>query len=166
MTPSNSKLKKMIRLNRTRLDYLEKFQQMIDEYNAGSINVDEFFKRLVTFAQELNTEEKRCIAEQLSEEQLAVVDLLTKPDMKLNEKERQQVKRVAKELLAKLKREKIVLDWRKRQQSRAAVRLCVEQVLDELPQTYTPELYQKKCDLVYQHVYDSYFGPGRDLYAA
>lgn len=162
----NSKLKKMIRFNRTRLDYLEKFQQMIDEYNAGSINVDEFFKRLVTFAQELNVEEKRGIGEQLAEEQLAVFDLLTKPDMKLNEKEREQVKKVAKELLIKLKREKIVLDWRKRQQSRAAVRLCVEQVLDELPQTYTPELYQKKCDFVYQHIYDSYFGPGRDLYAA
>jgi type I restriction enzyme R subunit len=162
----NSKLKKMIRLNRTRLDYLEKFQQMIDEYNAGSINVDEFFKRLVTFAQVLNAEEKRSIAEQLSEEQLAVFDLLTKPDMKLTKTDVQQVKKVARELLAKLKKEKIVLDWRKRQQSRAAVRLCVEQVLDKLPQTYTPELYQKKCDLVYQHIYDSYFSPGRDLYAA
>ncbi|MBA7602243.1 hypothetical protein ES703_09329 [subsurface metagenome] len=139
---------------------------MIDEYNSGSINVDEFFKRLVTFAQELNAEEKRGISEQLSEEQLTVFDLLTKPDMKLTKTEVQQVKKVAKELLAKLKREKIVLDWRKRQQSRAAVRLCVEQVLDELPQTYTPELYQKKCDLIYQHIYDSYFGPGKDLYAA
>jgi len=162
----NSKLKKMIRLNRTRLDYLERFQQMIDEYNAGSINVDELFNRLVTFAQELTAEEKRGIAEQLSEEQLAVFDLLTKPDMKLTKTEVQQVKKVAQGVLVKLKREKIVLDWRKRQQSRAAVRLCVEEVLDELPQAYTPELYQKKCDIVYQHIYDSYFGPGRDLYAA
>jgi len=162
----NSKLKKMIRLNRTRLDYLEKFQQMIDEYNAGSINVDEFFKRLVTFAQELNDEAKRGIAEQLSEEQLTVFDLLTKPDLKLSETDAQQVKKVAKELLAKLRREKIVLDWRKRQQSRAAVRLCMEEVLEGLPEVYTTELYQQKCDLVYQHIYDSYYGPGKDLYAA
>ncbi|MFC1793770.1 type I restriction endonuclease subunit R [Planctomycetota bacterium] len=162
----NSKLKKMIRLNRTRLDYLEKFQQMIDEYNAGSINVDEFFKQLVTFAQELNDEAKRGLAEQLSEEQLTVFDLLTKPDMKLTEADVQQVKKVAKELLAKLRREKIVLDWRKRQQSRAAVRLCMEEVLEGLPEVYTAELYQQKCDLVYQHIYDSYYGPGKDLYAA
>ena len=162
----NNKLKKMIRLNRTRIDYLETFQQMIDEYNAGSINVDEFFKRLVTFAQELNVEEKRGITEQLEEEELAVFDLLTKPDMKLTKADVQEVKKVAKELLVKLKREKIVLDWRKRQQSRADVRLCVEQVLDELPQLYTPDLYQKKCDLVYQHIYDSYFSPDRNIYAA
>ena len=162
----NSKLKRMIRLNRTRMDYLEKFQEMIDEYNSGSINVDEFFKLLVDFAQELNKEEKRGIAEQLSEEQLILFDLLTKPEMDLTKNETQQVKKVARELLATLKREKIVLDWRKRQQSRAAVRLCMEEALEGLPQVYTAELYQQKCDLIYQHIYDSYYGPGKDLYAA
>ena len=162
----NSKLKRMIRLNRTRMDYLEKFQEMIDEYNSGSINVDEFFKRLVNFAQVLNKEEQRGIAEQLSEEQLMVFDLLTKPEMDLTKSEIQQVKKVARELLATLKREKIVLDWRKRQQSRAAVRLYMEEVLEGLPQVYTAELYQQKCDLIYQHIYDSYYGPGKDLYAA
>ena len=54
----------------------------------------------------------------------------------------------------------------KRQQSRAAVRLCMEEVLEGLPEVYTAELYQQKCDLVYQHIYDSYYGPGKDLYAA
>jgi len=162
----NSKLKRMIKLNRTRMDYLDKFQEMIDEYNAGSLNVDEFFNRLVNFAQELNKEEERGIAEQLSEEQLMVFDLLTKPKIDLTENETQQVKKVARELLATLKREKIVLDWRKRQQSRAAVRLCMEEVLEGLPEVYTSELYQQKCDLVYQHIYDSYYGPGKDLYAA
>lgn len=162
----NSKLKRMIRLNRTRMDYLDKFEEMIDEYNAGSLNVDEFFNRLVDFAQELNKEEKRGIGEQLSEEQLMVFDLLTKPTMDLTENETLQVKKVSRELLATLKREKIVLDWRKRQQSRAAVRLCMEEVLEGLPEVYTSELYQQKCDLVYQHIYDSYYGPGKDLYAA
>ena len=114
----------------------------------------------------LNKEEKRGIAEQLSEEQLMLFDLLTKPEMKLTKNETQQVKKVARELLATLKREKIVLDWRKRQQSRAAVRLCMEEVLEGLPQVYKAELYQQKCDLIYQHIYDSYYGPGKDLYAA
>src|ERR1019366_5173581 len=49
----NSKLLKMITLNRTRADYLQKFQAMIDEYNAGSVNVEEFFAQLVTFARAL-----------------------------------------------------------------------------------------------------------------
>ncbi len=68
--------------------------------------------------------------------------------------------------MEKLKNEKLVLDWRKRQQSRAQVRLTIEDVLDKgLPGIYIPELYQKKCDAVYQHVYESYYGAGKSVYA-
>jgi type I restriction enzyme R subunit len=106
----------------------------------------------------LNEEEKRGIAENLSEEELAIFDLLTRPEMKLSKKEEQQVKKVVKDLIQRLKTEKFVLDWRKRQQSRAAVRICIEDTLDQLPPVYTPEVFQQKCELTYQHVYDSYFG--------
>ncbi|MBZ5562260.1 MAG: type I restriction endonuclease subunit R [Acidobacteriia bacterium] len=161
-----STLRKMVRLNRTRTDYLEKFQRMIDEYNAGSSNIEEFFKQLTAFAQSLNEEDKRAIAEHLTEEELAIFDLLTKPDMKLSKKEEQAVKKAARDLLQTLKQERLVLDWRKRQQSRAAVRLTIEKVLeDELPPAYSAELYQRKCDAVYQHVYDSYYGENRSVYA-
>ncbi len=44
------KLDSMVRLNRTRMDYLEKFQKMIDDYNSGSLNVEEFFRQLREFA--------------------------------------------------------------------------------------------------------------------
>jgi len=161
-----SKLTKMIRLNRTRMDYLERFKEMIEEYNTGSMNVDEFFRQLVDFAQSLNEEEKRCIAEQLSEEELAIFDLLTRPEIELSEQEKQQVRKVDRELLDTLKQEKFVLDWRKHQQPRAAVRVTIEEILGEgLPQCYTQELYEQKCDLVYQHIYDSYFGSGQSVYA-
>jgi len=145
---------------------MEKFQRMIEKYNAGSYNVEEFFKKLMDFAQQLNEEEKRGIAEKLSEEELAVFDLLMKPAMSLTKKDLSQVKKVAKELLESLKREKFVLDWRKRQQARAAVRLCIEETLDQLPNAFTSVIYQQKCDSVYQHVYDSYFGRGRSVYTA
>ena len=104
---------------------------MIDEYNAGSVNVDEFFRRLLAFAQDLNSEDQRRIGEQLSEEELALFDLLTKPEIELTTKERAEVKKCARELLETLKREKLVLDWRKRQQSRAQVRVAIETVLDQ-----------------------------------
>lgn len=159
-----SQLQKMVRLNRARMDYLERFQQMIDEYNAGSINVEEFFRRLTEFARSLTQEEQRAIGEQLTEEELAVFDLLTKPEIRLTEKELAQVKKTARELLETLKREKLVLDWRKRQQSRAAVRLAIELTLEGLPSRYDKQLYQIKCDLVYQHVYESYFGRGHSVY--
>ena len=75
------------------------------------------------------------------------------------------MKKAARDLLATLKKGKLVLDWRKRQQARAAVRVAISETLDsELPDAYSKELYQKKCDLLYQHVYDSYFGQGRSIY--
>jgi type I restriction enzyme R subunit len=64
-----------------------------------------------------------------------------------------------------LKQEKLVLDWKKQQATRATVRLTIDIALDELPRTYSPELYRQKCDIVYQHVFESYQGEGRNLYA-
>jgi hypothetical protein len=54
------------------------------------------------------------------------------PEMTLTKKEEVQAKKVARELLETLKREKLVLDWRKTQATRAAVRVTVEDKLDEL----------------------------------
>jgi type I restriction enzyme R subunit len=164
-TQIQRKLTVMVQYNRSRVDYLRKFQQMIDEYNAGSVNVEEFFDQLLAFAQDLTEEEKRGVSENLTEEELALFDLLTKPDPKLTKAEQAKVKKIAHELLETLKKEKLVLDWRKRQQTRQAVRLFIEERLDLLPPVYSTDLYQKKCELAYQHVYDSYFGEGKSVYA-
>jgi type I restriction enzyme R subunit len=160
----NIKLSEMLRFNKTRMNYYEQFQKLIEEYNSGAANVDAFFAQLVSFARDLNQEEQRGIAESLSEEELSIFDILTRPTMKLNRKEKEQVKQVAKELLDTLKAERLVLDWRKRQQARAAVQLAIEQTLDKLPEVYEPKVYKEKCALVYQHVYDSYYGFGKSIF--
>ena len=158
-----NKLNRMIRLNRARVSLMEKFQQMIDEYNSGAINVEVFFDRLLVFARELNDEEKRGISEKLSEEELAVFDLMNKPD--LTDKEKREGKLAAKNILEVLKKEKLVLDWRKRQQTRADVLITIRTILDkELPRSYTPDLFQQKCDFLYQHIYDSYYGSGKSIH--
>ncbi len=164
-TAVDAKLRQMIRLNKSRLDYLAEFQRLIDEYNAGSRNVEELFDALVTFAQRLDEEEQRHIAEQLSEEELAVFDILTRPGPDLSAKEKKEVKRIAHELLDALKAHKLVLDWRKRQQSRAAVELAIQDLVWQLPKCYTDTLCQQKSAAVYQHVYDSYYGAGQSVYA-
>jgi len=160
----NAKLNTMVRLNRTRMDYLEKFQQMIEKYNQGSHNVEALFRELIQFAQDLKEEDKRAMAEQLSEEELAVFDLLTKPEINLTPAEKDEVKGLARELLTRLKQEKLVLDWRKRQQSKAAVQVTIRQILDQLPERYSDEQYWDKCQEVYQHIYESYYGEGRSIY--
>ena len=161
----SSILGRMIRQNRSRMDYLARLQAMIDEYNAGSLNVEEFFSQLLKLTEELQEEDRRGIRENLTDEELAVFDLLTRPQVKLTQKETLQVKKVAKQLLETLKAEKLVLDWRKKQQSRAAVRVCIEAILEGLPPVYGRQLFQTKCDAIYQHVYDSYLGSGQSVYA-
>ncbi len=161
----NQKLNQMVRLNKSRMDYLEKFKEMIEEYNAGASNIDVFYAKLLDFAKDLNKEEKRGISENLSEEELAIFDLLTKPAIKLSKKEQEKVKQVAKDLLDTLKAERLVLDWRKRQQTRAAVELEIEKILDHLPGIYATKLYNQKCTLVYQHVYEKYYGQGGSVYS-
>ena len=85
----------------------------------------------------------------------------------MTEREKAAVKNAARDLLTTLKAEKLVLDWRKRQQTRAQVRVAIERILDGgLPEVYTPELYQTKCGIVYQHVYESYHGAGGGVYSS
>jgi len=159
-------LNDMVEKNKTRTDYLERFEAMIAEYNAGSKNVDLIYKDLVDFAEALSDEQKRHIQESLTEEELALFDILLKPEMQLDQKDKQQVKKAARSLLETLKNEKLVLDWRKKQQARAEVLYTIETVLDsDLPRSYSAEVFRKKCEVVYQHIYDNYYGAGRSLYS-
>ena len=44
------------------------------------------------------------------------------------------------------------------------MQVCIAEALDRLPEAYTKELYDQKCDAVYQHVFEAYQGEGRSLY--
>ena len=161
----NRKLKEMVQLNKSRIDLQEKFEQMIAEYNEGHISEDRHFEDIFDFLNVLSEEEQRADSEELLEEELAVFDLLTKPEPHLTVPQREEVKTSVKNLLDKLKKKNLVLDWRKQQQLRAQTELTVQTILDEgLPETYTQELFEKKWKAVYQHVYESYYGEGRNIY--
>jgi type I restriction enzyme R subunit len=46
------------------------------------------------------------------------------------------------------------------------VRVTIKEVLDQgLSEKFPPDLYRQKCDVIYQHFYDSYFGEGKSIYA-
>jgi len=157
-------LQRMVQLNKNRTDLLEKFKKLIEEYNKG-MDVDGFFEKLMAFVKELNQEDQRGVAEQLSEEELAIFDILTKPELDMTAEDRKQVKAVARTLLHTLKEAKLVLDWRRKLRTRADVYSTVKTVLDDLPRIYSVELYQQKCDSVYRHVFDSYQGEGQSVYS-
>ena len=75
-----------------------------------------------------------------------------------SEKQIKDVKKVARKLLTKLREEKLVLDWRKKQQTRAGVKVVIEEILDLLPEVYSTDIYKSKCSDVYNFVYDSDLG--------
>jgi type I restriction enzyme R subunit len=160
----SARIAKLTRLNPTRVDLYERFQKLLEDYNAGSLNVETYFRELVELSRALDEEEARAISQGLTEEQQAVFDLLTRPNLALSAADEREVKRVSEELLAILKRDKLVLDWRKEQQTRAAVRLAVEETLDRLPEKYTRPIYAQKCDSIYQHIFDSYWDDGHSVY--
>ncbi len=158
------KLAQMLQLNHTRTDFAEKFQKLIDRYNTGSQNIETLFKELVQFAHELTEEEQRAVAEGLTEEELALFDILTKPAPTLTKKEEAEVKAQCRELLETLKREKLVLDWREKQQSKAGVMQTIKVGLRKLPAPFTRDLQQEKFARAFAHIYDSYSGAGRSVY--
>lgn len=152
------KLAQMVAVNASRMDLVEKFEWLIDEYNAGSKNTEAFFEELKTFAQALSEEDQRAIAEGLSEEELALFDILTKPEPVLTKAEEAEVKKVCRELLATLKREKLVLDWREKQQAKAGVMQTLKTEIRRLPSPFTREIRTEKFARAFAHVYDRYSG--------
>lgn len=162
----NQKLQAMVAQNQSRADFLDRFEKLIDAYNAGSQNVEAFFAELIKLAQSLTEEEQRAVREGLSEEELALFDILTKPEPDLSNAQKRDVKQAARSLLQVLKAEKLVLDWRNKPQVRGEVRRTIEILLDKsLPEVYTPEIYERKCANAYRHIFDSYIDGRHSVYS-
>ena len=103
--------------------------------------------------------------ENLSEEELVIFDILTRPAPALSADERAEVKKVARNLLSRLKT-LLVLNWRQKSAARSSLKLAIEDTLDSgLPRAYTPELYGQKCAAIFEHVYESYPERNAGVYA-
>ncbi|MFT2092109.1 type I restriction endonuclease subunit R [Paraglaciecola sp. 2405UD69-4] len=156
------KLQPMVLKNKARQDLQQKFLDLVEQYNLGAYTAEEFFNRLQEFINELEHEDKRTVREGLTEEELAVYDLMIQ-DAPLTDKERTQVKEIAKELTEKMQ-EMLVIDWRKKQRTKARVKNMIEEVLDNLPDSYDDDLWPKTCSEVYMHIFEKYPGQGQSVY--
>jgi type I restriction enzyme R subunit len=155
-----AQLERLLQLNPTRADFSEKFEALIESYNAGSRSIEELFRELVNLSKSLTEEQQRHVREGMTEEELVIFDILTRPAPELTSDERAELKKVAKNMLQRLK-QLLVLNWRQKSAARSQLRLAIEDALDSgLPRGYTPALYQKKCSAVFEHIYESY--PERD----
>ena len=149
-------INRMSQVNKSRMDYMEKLNDLIKDYNDGARTVEEVFQRLVQLAEQLKEEEKRYIREELeNEQQLAMFDLLTKPEPDLSDKEKKDVKAVARILYDKLLEGILTLDWRKKQEKKAEVQVAIKTILnDGLPQVYDKRIFDDKRTAIYDYVYE------------
>ena len=162
------KLEQMVQQNPIRLEFYEKYKQIIEEYNKGKDiqAVQKAFDDLNDFMKnDLTPEAERAMREGLNEETLAIFDLLKKPE--LTKDEEAKVKEVAKQTLAALKAEKLKIDrWRESIQVTAQVKTMIDYNLQWLPpESYPDEELDIKSLLVYQHIYANYQGAGMSRYS-
>jgi type I restriction enzyme R subunit len=150
------KIEEMVRKNKKRAKFMERLISLLQEYNSGAHDVDQLFDDLINLAKDLDEEEQRAIKENLSEDELAIFDLLIKDN--LNPDEVASIKGATHELLTNLK-PLLVPHWRDFETNRSEIKITISDLLySKLPEpTYT----EKDCELkgfeVYNFVYERYF---------
>lgn len=150
-------LQQMLNRNCTRQKFSQRFRNIIDRYNAGGSENEDYYEQLLKLIEDLKAEEKRPEAEGLSEEELEIYDLLI-AGKKLTKADEQKVKLSAKNLFKKLssqKAELMIVDWYRDEQPRAKVKSAIEQSLDaDLPVSYDKETFAAKTNLLLMHFID------------
>ena len=150
-------LMQMINKNRTRLKFSQRYKNIIDSYNAGSSENEDYYEQLVQLLEELQKENTRANTEGLTEEELEIFDLLI-AGKKLTKAEEQKVKLSAKNLYKKLtenKKSLFMIDWYKDEQPKGRVIKMVKDSLDaDLPDAYDKISFNAKVDLLINHFVD------------
>jgi len=157
-----ARLRRMLQQNPLRTDFQKHYEEIVAEYNREKDRqtIEATFEALIELANELTAEESRAVREGLDEETLAIFDLLKKPD--LSPEDIRRIKKVAVELLEKLKAEKLrIQHWRDREATRDAVRTEILNFLYSdttgLPVgSYTEEDVTEKSAEVFRHVFRAY----------
>ena len=151
-----AQLEKLIRLNKTRADLAEMFEELMESYNIGSRNIEELFEEWVKLSRNRSEEQQRHVRENMTEEELVIFDILTRPAPGLSDDERTEVKKIARDLLARLK-QLLVINWRQKSTARSQPKLAFEDVLDTgLPRAHYKPLCEQKCSALFEHIFESY----------
>ncbi len=160
-------LKQMVERNPLKVDYYKRYQEIIDEYNRGKdeVNIKETFRKLIELVNAYSQEEADTKREGLTDEQKAIFDIL-RQGKKLEEKEKNEIKKISIELLEELKKEKLKVEqWSEKSITAAAVFNYVSNTLfEKLPSNYVNDDIDLKTNLVYEHLKQQYFGGGRSIY--
>ena len=150
------KLAKMLQQNPLRMDYYRRYAEIVADYNREKdrVTIEDTFAKLIELANSLDAEQRRAVEEGLSEEELALFDLLQKEN--LGKAERERLKLAAKSLLDELRRLIEPLDqWTQKEQTQAEVEVFIlDHVLQLLPTPpFTPEEKEAAARKAYRHIW-------------
>lgn len=153
------KLDRMLFTNPERINYYERYQKIIDDYNSEQdrATIEKTFMDLIDLANKMNQEEQRYVREGFqSDEELTLYDMLFRND--LNKNDIKKLKAVAAELLSKIKTKISEYDhWTDKQETKAAVDNLIRDTLwSELPECYDEASIWGYRQRIYEYVYTHY----------
>ena len=153
------KLDRMLFTNPERINYYERYQQIIDDYNSEQdrATIEKTFMDLMDLANSMNQEEQRYVREGFaSDEELSFYDMLFREDLSKNDIKK--LKEVAATLLQKIKTKISELDhWTDKQETKAAVDNLIRDTLwEELPECYDEVSISVYRQQIYEYVYTRY----------
>ena len=153
------RLAKMLRQNPLRIDYYQRYQEIVDEYNRDN-KKDEIaiiFENLMKLVSELDEEQKRYVREGFeSDEELTMFDLLVKDS--LSKEEVKKVKKLAQTMLSKIKARIHELDhWRDKEETQSIISVLIRDLLwSDLPDSYDDSAIATYRQQIYEYVYNTY----------
>ena len=154
-----TRLDSMLKENPSRVDYYERYQTIIDEYNneQDRANIEKTFMDLMNLANSMNQEEKRYVREGFtSDEELSLYDMLFNEN--LSKEDINKIKKVAVDLLEKIKAKISELDhWTEKQETRDDIETYIGAILwEELPESYSDNAIFAYRQKIYEYVFMRY----------
>lgn len=154
------RLAQMLKENPLRIDYYERYQAIVNEYNQDNKKdtIAVTFENLMKLVSELDDEQKRYIAEGFdSDEELTIFDLLSR-DSELSKEEIKQVKKLAQTMLVKIKARIHELDhWRDKEETQSIISVLIRDLLwADLPDSYDDKAVANYRQQIFEYIYQTY----------
>lgn len=150
-------MQQLINKNCTRVSFSQRYKSIIDRYNAGGSENEDYYEKLLQLIADLKKEQGRSTEMDLEEEELEIHDLLVQ-GRHLSMAEEQKVILASKNLYNRLiegKDNLMVVDWYKDEQPRTMVFTLIQKSLnDDLPPSYDREAFADKTTLLFNHFVD------------
>lgn len=153
------KIDGLLQNNSGRINYYERYQQIISDYNAeqDQATIEKTFMDLMDLANQMSDEEQRYVREGFSsDEELSIYDMLFQEDLSKNDIKK--LKELSATLLQKIKTRISELDhWTDKQETKAEIDNLIRDTLwAELPECYDEVRISTYRQRIYEYVYTRY----------